>query len=317
MILLLISLLAGWHLELVGGPSPRISSAAYDVARDRVVLFGGYGYDTIGGDGNPACSHRADTWEWDGVSWSELVTAHAPSPRVEHQMAYLAASPGVDAGVYLYGGRTNPVAYDDLWRCDGVDWHREALGGPPKLSAFGMAADPVRHRLVVYGGLVDAGSYSDQTWEWNGATWLYRGAGGAPGLRSYHAMAWDGTRVLLFGGYRYWPPPYGFLGDTWAWDGLTWTQLSASWPGLDARYGMALASKPAGKALLFGGWYGAFFGDAWSRQLGAWAEVGRGPSPRFFAAMAWDGQRWVLFGGSEHGAPDYEGDTWTWSEAPL
>src|SRR5207249_3318430 len=45
-------------------------SMAYDSARGRVVMFGGY-------DG----SYRGDTWEWDGTAWVETTPTTSPSGR--------------------------------------------------------------------------------------------------------------------------------------------------------------------------------------------------------------------------------------------
>jgi hypothetical protein len=47
----------------------------FDVARGRVLLFGGY----------PSLS---DTWEWDGANWTRVLTAAAPSGRYAHAFAY-------------------------------------------------------------------------------------------------------------------------------------------------------------------------------------------------------------------------------------
>ncbi|MFO7559880.1 MAG: hypothetical protein R6X10_13685, partial [Desulfobacterales bacterium] len=46
---------------------------AFDLARSRVVLFGG--------DGGGV---RGDTWEWDGVNWVQRLPATSPSPRYRH-----------------------------------------------------------------------------------------------------------------------------------------------------------------------------------------------------------------------------------------
>jgi hypothetical protein len=68
-------------------------------------------------------------------------------------------------------------------------------------------------------------------------------------------MAYDAaTRtVVLFGGQG----PHGVLGDTWTWDGTTWTQqrLAAHPP---ARSYAAMAYDPApGTVVLFGGGSGS------------------------------------------------------------
>ena len=49
-----------------------------------------------------------------------------------------------------------------------------------------------------------------------------------PGLRGFHAMAYDSVRgkTVLFGGAI----GSGYAGDTWEWDGATWTQVAAGGP---------------------------------------------------------------------------------------
>src|SRR5262249_11900066 len=54
-------------------PSPRWTScAAYDAAREVVVLFGGY--DAA------ATAMQDDTWLWNGSAWTEVLPAPEPSP---------------------------------------------------------------------------------------------------------------------------------------------------------------------------------------------------------------------------------------------
>ncbi|HKQ97094.1 MAG TPA: kelch repeat-containing protein, partial [Candidatus Polarisedimenticolia bacterium] len=50
---------------------------AYDSARERVVLFGGADAERV----------RNDTWEWDGVAWTQ-VAATGPPPRTFPSMVY-------------------------------------------------------------------------------------------------------------------------------------------------------------------------------------------------------------------------------------
>ena len=63
-----------------------------------------------------------DTWTYDGSDWTQVTTAHAPSPRAGCAMAY-------DSNrnvTVLFGGilDTNwpPDLYDDTWEFDGTDW---------------------------------------------------------------------------------------------------------------------------------------------------------------------------------------------------
>jgi hypothetical protein len=55
-----------WRQLSTTGPSQRLVSAmAYDVRRQRIVLFGG-----SGPGGSPPYNSFGDVWEWDGVRWS-------------------------------------------------------------------------------------------------------------------------------------------------------------------------------------------------------------------------------------------------------
>jgi hypothetical protein len=74
-----------------------------------------------------------------------------------------------------------------------------------------MVYDEVRQRVVLFGGY--AGQHMNDTWEWDGATWLQRNPAASPPARGNHAMVYDAARgrVVLFGGGA----GLSYLGDTW------------------------------------------------------------------------------------------------------
>ncbi len=72
---------------------------AYDVARQRVLLFGGLG--------NGSNSY-SDSWEWDGSNWTQRTPTNSPSARGGHAMAYDFAR----ECVLVFGGDD---AFDDMW----------------------------------------------------------------------------------------------------------------------------------------------------------------------------------------------------------
>src|SRR5437773_313852 len=85
---------------------------AYDVARERVVLFGGY-------DGSEP--PLADTWEWDGSTWKQRNPAQSPPGRIDHALAYDEAR----KRVVLFGGNGSVSVADtlgDTWEWDGIRW---------------------------------------------------------------------------------------------------------------------------------------------------------------------------------------------------
>ncbi|HEY3451656.1 MAG TPA: hypothetical protein VGK67_35185 [Myxococcales bacterium] len=204
-----------------GGLPPLDGPAmAYDSGRGRLVLFGGEL-----GSASAATAFSPDTWEWDGASWAKVATS-GPRPRRNASMAYDSAR-GVSV---LFGGRVNPgddcgesaagteMSCSWTWEWDGARWMVASRGGPPSRELAAMAYDPVRARVVLFGGYRygDCGdgdaspSVCSRTWEWDGSQWTV--AGERPSIaapeevyptgRSETAMAYDATSgaMILFGG---------------------------------------------------------------------------------------------------------------------
>jgi hypothetical protein len=97
----------------------------------------------------------------------------------------------------------------------------------------------------------------------------------SPSPRSGGAIATLGNSIVLFGGTN---SDTSGLGDTWTWDGATWTQRESR-ENPAPRIGAAMATS-GNTVVLFGG--GAldgvaenlvyFFGDTWVWDGAAWTE---------------------------------------------
>ncbi len=87
------------------------SAMAFDSRRGVAVLFGGH-------DGPPPAAWRADTWEWDGQTWSQRTGQVAPPARIASAIAYDAAR-GVTV---LFGGAGISGPLGDTWEWDGKAW---------------------------------------------------------------------------------------------------------------------------------------------------------------------------------------------------
>lgn len=201
------------------GPPPAYSiSAAYDSARGRLLVFGGF---RRGG-------YSGDTWAWDGASWSQL-EGPGPSARNAPDMVYDARR----GRIVLFGGdtrATGPLA--DTWEHDGTSWRLASPGGPPARTTHAMAYDARRGRVVVFGGVGPAGETLGDTWEWDGTRWTQAATDG-PRARALHGMAFDARRgrVVMFGGASAPRPDAESFGDTWEWDGTRWRQIEGQSPG--------------------------------------------------------------------------------------
>src|SRR5262249_2609173 len=98
-------------------PSPRAGvGLAFDAARGRVVLFGGY---AISGE---TLVYYSDTWEWDGATWAPRATATGPSARSGHAMTYDATR----QQVVLHGGSTSSGLAGDTWTFAGGAWSQRS-----------------------------------------------------------------------------------------------------------------------------------------------------------------------------------------------
>jgi hypothetical protein len=199
-------------------------------------------------------------------------------------------------------------------------WTQRQDIGPPGRAGACMAFDPVRGKMVLFGGdPADPG-----TWEWDGQFWTQVSDMGPPPRREF-GMAWDSASkcVMLFGGAVVSPGGPSpsiptLLGDTWKWDGENWTQVEDTGPV--ARFGLAVASDSSrGRVVLFGGLRYVqntpqWLGDTWEWDGAAWTQQNEtGPSSRAGHCMAFDTIRalTVLFGGA---GLDFinQGDTWEW-----
>jgi hypothetical protein len=188
-----------------GLPPVRMGGAmVYDAARDRVVLFGGVPSSA------PTALPLADTWEWDGVTWSIRSTPVAPPARYNHGMAYdrkrnvTVVFGGIGSGTWSLG---------DLWEWDGTVWTQPAMGqAPAGRQGDTMCFDPSRENVLLW----KAGLY----WSWDGTNWFQYQPAVPPAGENCSADLHRRRVVMPFAN-----------GDqfAWEWDGAQWAiQLQAS-----------------------------------------------------------------------------------------
>jgi hypothetical protein len=326
---------------------------AFDSARGRVVLFGGYGYP--GGVG----TRLRDTWEWDGSRWHNVTPAAGSPPATDaHAMAFdsargrvvLFSGEGFSQDTWEWDGlrwhkvtpsSQSPSSYyvremaydsarhkivlfgsDDLWEVDGAGWTKvtPTTGSPPSRPYDTVVAyDSARGRLVLFGGVVDPYvEFLRDTWEWDGRAWHdVTPADNNPPGRIYAALAYDAGRgrAVLFGGYdSAWVP----MQDTWEWDGNSWTWGNSSGPNPRANHAMSYDAL-RGRLVLFGGYDGSAYDDTWEWDGGSWTDVTPAegnPPGRYNHAMAYDSTagRVMVFGGMDSGSRTLQ-DTWAWDGA--
>lgn len=286
----------GWrNVPTANAPTPRTNTAmAYDVARARMVLFGGW----------TQTGHPNDTWEFDGVNWQQVFPAAAPPGMSRHRMVYDVAR----GEVLLYGGQNPTVG---LWRYDGTTW-RAAPPGPPALFTPAMVYDDARARTVLVSSSSSAAPRIS-TWEWDGTAWSNPQPNG-PMLGFAVNGVYDSVRGMV--------QIVASEGDgaaTWGWDGASWHR-GTPFGNLPALSGIAAAyHAPSGAALAFGGsstGFGSGSGTqaTYRRDRGGWRLLAPSnrPAARSHAALAQEASGDLLLMGGRHVGTEF-GDSWRWN----
>ncbi len=279
-----------WHeLAQLGGIAREQQAAAYDVARDRLVMFGGL---------DNSFSITGRTLEWDGATWTDVTPVLSPAARFGAAAAY-------DEDhhvVVMFGGSDFGQSFEDTWIWDGTNW-TDVTGpmSPSPRDAPSMTYDATRHRVLLFGGLVSPDSLAD-TWEWDGATWQQLSPASSPPATNTAPMAHDPKRGITV----MWAPG----GTTWEWDGATWTMVATDGPN-PLRGASALAYDPTrGCVVLAGG-----SSDAWCWDGVSWTELaGAGPSAPY-TSLFFDRVRGAIVacGGQASPQPDQLGPDGMWN----
>jgi cysteine-rich repeat protein len=305
------------------------AAAAYDAARDRIVLFGGGG-QTWEWDGarwlmqtpriSPVARDDAamaydpvrkrvvlfgggsfnDTWEWDGVRWELRSPATSPPPRRHHAMAF---DPHRKRIVMFGGLSTLATTIGDTWAWDGDSWAPIASAMAPSARfQAAMAYDPKHDVLVLFGGSLDGINRADDTWELGAAGWIPRTPATIPPARGLPALAWDARsqQIVMHGGNS-------TRTDTWLWDGTNWTLHPVAGPAMSEPHAVNAMRERELVVIDRGKTY------RWDAGWTLLEDSGPPPLPRFGAAGAVDiaGRRVVIHGGTEQTATTASTLVWT------
>lgn len=310
---------------------------AYDSVRHRLVLFGGRSgiYDSTPSN---------ETWEWDGTTWTRVLTLVNPPARSLHTMAYDSAR----QRVVMFGGAGATAMLGDTWEWDGSTWTQPITPmapAPTPTDTAHMAYDPVRKVMVLAG---------ESTWEYDGTTWnkrsdtgpaplsftdlVYAGAAGVMLIGGHQNFFWDGSTwtAVSFAAQVPWTggPVFaahddvndrvlavGYPGSdrdglgVWEWANGDWVRRQPTQAGGPRELHVDVAfDRDRGVLTLFGGATTPFVSaQTWDWDGARWRDRYLSvPPPRILSQVAYDARRGrvVMFGGNGRGA--LLGDTWEW-----
>ncbi len=207
-------------------------------------------------------------------------------------------------GIAFVDGKTAEVRGAGSWRRVELTRGPEGRAGLP-----GTAFDPLRSRVVRFGGWESNGTLGGTVWEWSGLDWKPRAASdpegdGDPAPRYFNAMTWDPKQrgIVMYGGTT-----DSRLNDTWLWNGTSWKRLP---DGPGARTGAMLYFDESQDAVvLYGGVddQNIALTDAWRLDSDRWARVSAPPiGLRFAPAVCTEPFTATVFvfgGGLSDGSP--------------
>ncbi len=268
---------------------------AFDPVRGRLVL-------TAAVERGVGTARHLDA-EYHDHEWLKYRLTDAVPPRDGAILVY----DGARGGMLLFGGvdRTTRRPMADQWFLDGSVWQRdEPAVVPPARFDAAAAYDRAHGRVVLHGGRTMEG-HLDDTWTWDGETWVRQAIPG-PSARSGHSLTWDERlgAVVAFGGSS---ESTAATADPWSYAGARWTRLNgASSP--PARSQHAAAYDPNRAQLVIHGGLdvnGQALSDLWALGVDGWTALESSgdlvPPPRARHAAAYDAirERLVFIGGED------------------
>jgi hypothetical protein len=247
----------------------------------------------------------------------------APGPRHKPTIVYDA----VRRRFLIFSGLRGMSCYDDVWEMPADApgrWRQVATRGDRPAGRFGHTAiyDPVRDRMIVFGGSLSGRGQVEEVWELllsHRSTWRrMTPAGAQPTARFAHTAVFDPVRgrMIVFGGFD-----GRFENDVWALSLGTlpsWSRLVPAGAPPQVRDAHVAIYDPARRRMVVqGGFDGAAtLDDTWTLSLSGslrWHHLDCAQSPplRRQHAAVYDAARdgMVIFGGND-GTDLAYGDAW-------
>jgi hypothetical protein len=198
--------------------------------------------------------------------------------------------PGVDAG----------PSTDQPLR---MQWELVTASGPTSRDEAYLGS--LGGKVVLFGGRGGPTGFLSDTWVFDAGAWTQLAPATSPFGRANGVLIEHGGRAILTGGVG--RPPSGSIqvvGETWAFDGATWSELAGV--AIPGRQGLS-GAVAGDRVVVFGGSTTSVgrLDDGYALGAsGAWTELPKAPAARRDASMTAVGDVAYLTGGSTPGASD-------------
>jgi hypothetical protein len=266
------------------------------------------------------------------VSWSRVSNANpftgisTPSRRNYFAMAYDSRRhrPVLFGGMAYGIGVTNQL-FTLQQTLAGSRWVEQTpLSQSPASRVYGdMAYDPGSDCMVLFGGKDANDNALNDTWIFDGLSWIYQGLSAAASPRLQPTIAHEPTLgTILFGGGTIGAGGNTVFNDTYRLANSNWVSANAS-GAPPARQGHDMVSA-WNRLVVYGGYNGTALADTWSLNPNgsgmSWLRMLTlgSPGARQSHAMAFDRRRncIVVFGGADANGR-FLGDTWELTPATF
>ena len=223
----------------------------------------------------------------------------------------------------VFGGDDGVRMKNDVWQLalsGAPRWDSLAPLGDPPSKRLGHSAiyDPLRDRVLVFGGLDSAGNVLADVWALSLSdppSWSsLQPSGIGPSARRYHSAIYDPVRdrMLVFGGSNLSGVPFGDVWSLWLSPTPRWEQILPA--GTDKplqRYGHSAIYDPVRDRMLVFSGGGFARNDLWELSLGgtpSWTQIqpaGKLPLQRLGHTALYDptADRMIVFGGNTLNQP--------------
>ena len=204
-------------------PSRAMASMAFDPLRGVLVMVGGSDGRSASAGTQLSPGFFSDVWEYNGTSWTQV--GALPGNRSDATLVFdTARNKLVLAGglTRQWFGYLSETPAQQLYERTGTSWATNAtplpLAGGFSRSGLSFAYDATRSLLIMTGG-------TEETWTFNGTTWVEVSTARLSPARERPLMTWDSQRqrVVVSGG--------GVLGNTTTetreFDGSSWVAVES------------------------------------------------------------------------------------------